>query len=126
MLIRKVLLVDDDPDIRSIGSLSLRNIGKWQVVVAESGVAAIQAIAQEKPDLVLLDVMMPGLDGPATLVRIQALAAQTVPPVIFMTAKTDPSELQRLVALGAKGAISKPFNPLLLLKQIRQILDHES
>ena len=123
MTIRKVLLVDDDPDIRSIGTLSLRNIGKWQVVVAEDGPAALRAVTREKPDLVLLDVVMPGMDGPATLLLLRELAAEALPKVVFLTAKSKPSEHARLIELGAQGVIIKPFNPMLLPRQICQILE---
>ena len=123
MTIRKVLLVDDDSDIRSIGTLSLRNVGKWQVVVAESGAAALEAVVREKPDLVLLDVMMPGLDGPTTFRRIRELAVEPLPQVLFLTAKSEAAEIADLVKLGAKGVIVKPFNPMMLPKQIRQLLE---
>ena len=123
MTIRKVLLVDDDPDIRSIGTLSLRNVGKWQVVVADSGAAAVAAVIREQPELVLLDVMMPGLDGPTTLLRIRELHLTSPPTVIFLTAKSAEAELAHLIAIGAKGVIVKPFNPLLLPQKIRQILE---
>ncbi len=123
MTIRKVLLVDDDSDIRTIGTLSLRNVGKWQVVVAASGEEALAAIQRDPPDLVLLDVMMPGLDGPATLRRIRELHHTPSPMVIFLTAKSEQAEVAQLMALGASGVIAKPFNPLQLPKQIRQLVE---
>lgn len=123
MSIRKVLLVDDDPDIRIIGSMSLRNVGKWQVVVAEDGAAAVEAVERERPDLVLLDVVMPGLDGPATLRRIRELPAGATLTVLFLTAKSQETERTRLLALGAQGVLAKPFSPMLLPRQICLILE---
>ena len=123
MSIRKVLLVDDDPDIRIIGGMSLRNVGKWQVVVAEDGAAAVEAVERERPDLVLLDVVMPGLDGPATLRRIRELPAGATLTVLFLTAKSQETERARLLALGAQGVLAKPFSPMLLPKQICLILE---
>lgn len=123
MTIKKVLLVDDDPDIRSIGTLSLRNVGKWQVVVADSGPAALKLVAQERPELMLLDVVMPGMDGPQTLRLLRELRDVALPKVIFLTAKTQAEEHKQLIELGAQGVILKPFNPLLLPRQICQILD---
>lgn len=123
MTIRKVLLVDDDPSIRQIGSLSLRNIGKWQVWVAENGEEAVALVLREAPDLVLLDYMMPGLDGPATLrhIREQKSAAQL--PVLFLTARSEEAEVAKMMELGVQGVIIKPFAPLLLPGQIRQLVD---
>lgn len=123
MAISKVLLVDDDPSIRQIGNLSLRNIGKWQVLVAASGEEAVALVLREAPDVVLLDYMMPGLDGPATLRHIREHASAEQLPVIFLTAKNDQAELAEMLALGAKGVIIKPFAPLLLPGQIRQLIE---
>lgn len=100
--------------------MSLRNIGKWQVVLAESGTQALELVEKERPDVILLDVMMPDLDGPATLRRLRELPAAQGVPVIFMTALSDKEEL---MALGARGVIAKPFAPLTLPAQIRQCLE---
>lgn len=121
-MIRKVLLVDDEPDIRTIGAMSLRRVGGWEVTVAASGPECIAEVARERPDLVLLDVMMPGMDGPATLAALRADPVSASVPVIFVTAKVQRSEIERWTALGALGVIRKPFDPLGLPKEIRALL----
>jgi len=123
MSIRKVLLVDDDPSIRQIGSLALRNIGKWQVILAATGEEAVGLVIREQPDLVLLDVMMPGMDGLTTLRHIRENAKNPELPILFMTAQDGKAELQALLALGARGVITKPFAPLELPRQIRRLIE---
>lgn len=120
-MITKVLLVDDEPDIRRIGKLSLEAVGKWTVVMAASGLEAIEVARRELPDLIILDVMMPDLDGPTTYGRLQAEPALAGIPVIFMTAKVQKAEIARYLQLGAAGVVSKPFDPMTLPDQIRQI-----
>lgn len=122
--IQKVLMVDDEPDIRKIGLVSLRSVGKWTVVSAASGEEALALAPREKPDLILLDVMMPGMTGPDVLARLRQLPETAGTPVIFMTAKVQKSEVEGYRALGAAGVISKPFDPMLLPTQIRAILDN--
>src|SRR5438105_10372234 len=84
--IRKVLMVDEDPDIRNIVELTLEAVAGWHVASAASGAEALVIGAREQPDLILLDVMMPGMDGPTTLARLREQAATAKIPVIFMTA----------------------------------------
>jgi CheY-like chemotaxis protein len=120
----RLLLVDDEPDIRQIARIALERIGGWTVVEACSAETAIDVVATESPfDAVVLDVMMPGLDGPATLrmLRDGRLAPGT--PVVFMTARAQLEDRQRLAALGAAGTIAKPFDPITLPAQLQQILD---
>lgn len=119
--LRSVLYVDDEPDIREIATLALELDGTLVVRTCESGEAALAAALDGPPDLVLLDVMMPGLDGPATLARFRERAELVAIPIVFITAKTLPSELQRFRALGAADVISKPFDPMRLLDQVRMI-----
>lgn len=118
-----VLLVDDEPDIRRIGELTLRAVGKLKVLLAASGQEAIEVVRRERPDVVLLDVMMPGLDGPATLAQLRALDEGKDLPVIFVTAKIQAAEVARYRALGATGVVAKPFDPIALPGRIREILD---
>ena len=119
---RKVLLVDDEADIRVIAEISLSAIGGWQVVQAASGPEALALAACEQPDLILLDVMMPGMDGPTTLERLRERQPAGLPPVIFMTAKVQKAEVDRLLGLGVTGLIAKPFDPMALPDEIHRIL----
>jgi CheY-like chemotaxis protein len=122
MTIRKVLLVDDEDDIRTIGQLSLSRVGRWQTVLAASGAEAVTKAAAEQPDLILLDVMMPGMDGPTTLGQLRAQASTAQTPVIFMTAKIQKQEVARYLELGAVGVIGKPFDPMTLPAEIKKLL----
>lgn len=120
--VSKVLLVDDEPHIRRIGELSLKGVGKWTAMLAASGSEALTIAERECPDLILLDVMMPGMDGPATLQLLRASDATSRIPVIFMTAKVQKHEVDKYLAAGAVGVIPKPFDPMALPAQILQIL----
>ena len=122
MEIAKILLVDDDALIRRVGELCLSRIGNWNVVLASSGAEALQMIPQEKPDLILLDVMMPGMDGPTVLSNLRKEEASQNTPVIFMTAKVRPEEVETYLAMDAAGVITKPFDPIQLTDEIKGIL----
>lgn len=121
--LRTVLYVDDEPDIREVVEMSLALVDGLQVHTCDSGARALQEVQQLRPDLVLLDVMMPGMDGPATLVQLRQLPHSAHIPVVFMTAKAMPQELQRLIQLGAAGMIAKPFDPMRLGEQLLAIWD---
>ncbi len=101
--IEKVLMVDDEPHVRRVAELSLARVGKWAVSLAASGVEALVAAERDRPDLILLDVMMPGMDGPTTLTALQTQGAARRIPVIFMTAKVQDREIERYLGLGAAG-----------------------
>ena len=117
----KVCYVEDDEDIQRIVRMSLERIGKMTVEVVSDPMVAIDAMLRFAPDLVLLDWMMPGMDGP-TLFRAMKQKPETAAfPVIFITAKATTAEMGELTALGAAGAISKPFNPKELPDQLREI-----
>lgn len=119
----RLLLVEDDESIRAIAHLSLERIGGWSVVDAPSGEDALRILtAGDLFDGVVMDVMMPGLDGPATLRRLQddGLLADT--PVVFLTAKAQQAERRRLDTLGAAGVIAKPFDPLTLSGQLQDLI----
>lgn len=122
-MIRKVMMVDDEPHIRRIGELSLRGVGKWQVVLAGSGKEAIELARREQPDVILLDVMMPGMDGPATLAELRDNRDTAGIPVIFLTAKAQRHEVERYRMLGAAGVLTKPFDPMTLPDEVRTILE---
>ena len=122
MTIHKVLLVDDEDDIRTIGQLSLSRVGGWQTVLASSGTEAVAKAATERPDLILLDVMMPGMDGPTTFGQLRAQESTAKTPIIFMTAKIQKQEVARYLELGAVGVIGKPFDPMTLPAEIKRLL----
>jgi CheY-like chemotaxis protein len=113
-----ILLFDDDDDVREIVRLALQRKGDIRVRECNSGTAAVDAVRAQLPDLILLDVMMPGMDGPATLAELRQLGCR-LPPVFFLTAKTMPSEVARLLQLGASRIIAKPFDPLQLLQAVK-------
>jgi CheY-like chemotaxis protein len=116
--LRTVLYVDDEPDIRKIVQIALGLANDLEVHIGDSGIRALEMARELQPDVVLLDVMMPGLDGPATLSRMRADPALAHIPVIFMTAKAMPKEIAKFRELGAVGVIAKPFDPMLLSKQL--------
>ncbi len=118
-----VLLVDDEEDIRTIAELSLGAVGGFEVRLAGSGAEALSATEAWTPDVIVLDVMMPGLDGPSTLARLRAQATTATTPVVFMTAKVQASEVERWRALGVVGVLPKPFDPMTLAGELRRILD---
>jgi two-component system, OmpR family, response regulator len=120
----RLLLVDDEDAIREIATISLERLGGWTVISASSGQAALEATADNGPfDAVLMDVMMPGLDGPSTLERMRDGVLPPQVPVIFLTAKVGDTERERLLSLGAAGVIAKPFDPMTLPEDLRRILD---
>ena len=116
---RRVLLIDDEDDIREIAQLSLEMVAHWDVVTASSGAEGLLRAAEAQPDAILLDVMMPDLDGVATLGRLQADPATSHIPVIFLTAKVQAAELSEL---GAVSVIPKPFDPMRLSSQVASSL----
>jgi CheY-like chemotaxis protein len=121
---RRLLLVDDDDAIRTIAAISLERIAGWTVIAAASGQAAVEAVQDDGPfDAVLLDVMMPGLDGPTTLRRLREGILQPSVPVVFLTAKVGEAEETRLRSLGAAGVIAKPFDPIALPEELQRIVD---
>ncbi|MDR3616102.1 MAG: response regulator [Candidatus Obscuribacterales bacterium] len=123
MSVLKVLLIDDDPDIRKITALAMKRVAKWEVEVAASGPEGLSVVREVDPDVILLDVMMPGMDGPTVLKELKRSALTAHIPVIFLTAKIQRDEVDQYMSMGVVGVLKKPFNPLLLPAQIRQLLD---
>jgi CheY-like chemotaxis protein len=119
--LNRILYVEDDEDIQRVARLALERVGKFTVEVVGDPMKAIDAIAAFGPDLVMLDWMMPGMDGPTLYRKMKALEQTRNLPVVFITAKASPVELGELVALGAAGTISKPFSPKDLPGQLRAI-----
>jgi CheY-like chemotaxis protein len=124
---RRLLLIDDEDDIRTIARMSLERVGGWSVIPVASGQAALEAAQDDGPfDAVLLDVMMPGIDGPATLQGLRDGGLPREIPIVFLTAKIGVADRERLYALGAAGVIAKPFDPMTLHEELQRILDEDS
>jgi CheY-like chemotaxis protein len=119
---RKILYVEDDPDIRAVAEIALQDVGGFTAAICESGAEALERAAGFGPELILLDVMMPGMDGPATMQALRKITGLETVPVIFMTARLQKSEIEEYQALGALGVIPKPFDPMTLAEQIAEIL----
>ena len=115
----RVLHVDDEPDIRDVVEMALDLDPALTVRGCSSGGEAISAAAEWQPDLILLDVMMPGMDGPTTLTQLRQTSKTSGIPVVFMTARAQPRELEHFVSLGAEGVIAKPFDPMTLAASVR-------
>lgn len=118
----KALIIDDEEDVRHVAQLSLGRIGGMTVIEASNGEEGLARAHSERPDFILLDVMMPGMDGVATLRALQASPQTSAIPVVFLTAKAVIAEVQRLKDLGVKGIVLKPFDPMTLASEIRTIL----
>ena len=118
----KLLYVDDEPDIREVAAMALEMDGSMEVRQAESGRAALELLGGWTPDVILLDVMMPEMDGPATLAEIRSRGELAATPVVFITARAQAQDKARLMALGAVGVITKPFDPMTLAQDVRAIL----
>ena len=121
MPLNKILLAEDEPDIRAVAEIALESVGGFTLRLCEDGRAALAALDAFAPDLVLLDVMMPGMDGPATLAELRKLPQGRDVPVIFMTAKVQQAEIEGYKKLGAIGVIAKPFDPMTLADKVREL-----
>jgi CheY-like chemotaxis protein len=119
---RTILVVDDQEDVRSIARLSLELLGGWSVLTAESGAEALTIAADRRPDAILLDVMMPGLDGPTTVERLRSDPATAGIPVVLLTAKVQAMDQRRFAQLPISGVLPKPFDPLELSSQVSAVL----
>lgn len=119
--LKKIVYADDEPDIREVVSITLSAIGNYDVVTYESGVEALEKAFAEKPDLILLDVMMPGLTGPETLAEFRKHPDTQPVPAIFITAKAQAHEVAWLMDTGAIGVVTKPFDPATLTTRIEEI-----
>jgi CheY-like chemotaxis protein len=115
---KHILVIDDEDDIRDVAALSLETSGDFRVSTANGGRAGVDRASAERPDLILLDVMMPELDGPATLALLRQNDVTRHIPVVFLTAKVQAADKRRLAALGALGLLPKPFDPLTLAEEI--------
>jgi len=122
MPVASILYVEDDPDIQTVAQIALEVVGGFTLKTCNSGLEALDAVKSGcEPDLLLLDVMMPNMDGPTTLAELRLLPATASTPVIFMTAKVQAGELAYYKSLGAIGVIAKPFDPMELSGQVREL-----
>lgn len=120
--IKKVLLIDDDSDVRRIGSMSLRKLGGFEVLLASSGAEGLMLAEQSLPDLILLDIVMPGLDGMVTITELKTSPITKLIPVIFLTSARNLSSPEKVREVGAVGVILKPLDPLRLPFQARELV----
>jgi two-component system OmpR family response regulator len=119
--LKRILYIEDDPDIRTVTMLSLELVGGFEVLACSGGAEALEQGAAFAPQLILSDVMMPEMDGPETLKRLRTQPGLATCPAVFFTAKVQPSDIERLIAQGAVAVIAKPFDPAHLADQIRNI-----
>lgn len=119
----RILYVDDEADIREVAQLSLELDPDLEVRSCASGAEGLELAAAWRPNLILLDVMMPGMDGPTTFARLREQPETAGIPVVFITARTQTHEVQRFRELGARGVLAKPFDPMTLADQVRALLD---
>jgi CheY-like chemotaxis protein len=119
----RILYVDDEADIREIAQMSLELDPELEVLTCASGAEAIEQAAAWHPQLILLDVMMPGMDGPTVFARLREQEATAGIPVAFITARTQASEVNGFLAMGACGVLAKPFDPMTLAGRVRELID---
>ena len=122
----RVLIIDDEDDIREVASLTLETTAGWDVTTAASGAEGMQMAADQQPDLILLDVMMPEMDGPTTFREMRKSAATADIPVILLTAKVQGVDQRRFADLGVAAVLFKPFDPMTLAQQIADVLHWET
>jgi len=122
--LERITYVEDEPDIRSITEFALTEIGGFSLDVCASGLEALERMPGFHPDLIILDVMMPGMDGIETYNRLRAIPDLADTPVVFMTAQAMNHEMDRYRALGAADVIAKPFDPLALSARVQEIREH--
>lgn len=120
-VLSNILYVEDDLDIQTVAQIALEVVGGFQLKICSSGKEAISAAEKMLPDLILLDVMMPEMDGPTTLEHLRKIQNTSQTPVVFMTAKVQASEVNYYKSLGAMGVIAKPFDPMTLAQQVRKL-----
>ncbi len=122
-LMRRILIIDDEDDIREVAALSLEATAGWHILTARSGAEGISMAAAHRLDAILMDVMMPGVDGPTTFRTMQGMPEIASIPVLFLTAKVQGVDQRRFAGLGVAAVLFKPFDPLTLAQQICEVLD---
>ncbi len=119
---RKILIIDDEDDIREVAALSLESVAGWEVIKASSGAQGLARAEEYQPDAILLDVMMPGMDGPTTFRELRKNQATAGIPVVLLTAKVQGTDQRRFADLGVEAVLFKPFDPMTLSAQIATAL----
>ncbi|HEY3225623.1 MAG TPA: response regulator [Planctomycetota bacterium] len=119
--LNRILYVEDEEDIQTVAKIALETLGGFTLRVCGSGAEALQEAPAFRPQLILLDVMMPGMDGPSTLKSLRTLPGLENIPVVFMTAKVQPGEIAHFLEMGAVEVIAKPFDPMTLSDKIQDI-----
>jgi CheY-like chemotaxis protein len=119
--LHRILYVEDDHDIQLVARLALEAVGGFEVRLCSSGEEGLAAATADPPDLLLLDVMMPSMDGPSTLSAMREVESLANVPAVFITAKVQPNEVDHYISLGALGIIAKPFDPMTLADTVRSI-----
>ena len=123
MTVRKILMIEDDPDIRRVAVMALKFKGGFEVVTADDGVDGLEKARAEKPDVILLDSMMPRMDGPETCRQLKADPELKNIPVVFLTAKSQKTEIEGGLDLGAIGYLVKPFDPMTLAEELKKLVE---
>jgi CheY-like chemotaxis protein len=118
----RILIIDDEEDIREVAALSLETVAGWDVMMASSGAQGLARAIEYQPDAILLDVMMPGMDGPSTFRELRKNPATARIPVLLLTAKVQASDQRRFADLGVDAVLFKPFDPMTLSTQIASVL----
>ncbi len=121
--LQRILYVEDEPDIQAVATIALENVGGYQLTICNDGPEALARLSESRAQLALLDVMMPGMDGPQLLQALRSTPEGARLPVIFMTARLQPEEIQEYLDLGAIGVIPKPFDPMTLADQVRELYE---
>lgn len=119
--LQKIMMVEDDPDIQVVASLALEAVGGFEVLTCSGGLEALERVGDFAPDLVVLDVMMPGMDGPTVLQHLRARLETASLPIVFMTAKAQSHEIAHYKELGALDVVTKPFDPMTLSQTLLEI-----
>lgn len=122
MATKRVLIIDDEDDIREVAQASLEMMGGWEVITASSSSEGLALAEAEQPDAILLDVMLPDMDGPTTFQKLQAMPATQQIPVVLLTAKVQAADQRRFADLGVTAVLSKPFDPVALAGQVAAVL----
>jgi CheY-like chemotaxis protein len=119
---KRVLIIDDEDDIREVAQASLEMMGGWEVITASSSTEGLALAEAEQPDAILLDVMLPDMDGPTTFQKLHAMPATQQIPVVLLTAKVQAADQRRFADLGVTAVLSKPFDPVALADQVAAVL----